>query len=68
MSVSDEVHHLVDQLDDAGLQEALDYLRWLASDEETLSDEELELVRIGEEQLDRGEFITLEDFRRSLSE
>lgn len=67
MSIRQEIHDLVDQLGDTEAEETLDYIRWLLTSEDTLTPEELEMVKEGEEQLSRGESISLEDFRRSLS-
>ena len=38
---------------------ALEYVRWLASEGETLSEEELAVVRRGEDEIARGEYVTL---------
>jgi hypothetical protein len=46
MGMREELHHLVDQISDKDLDEAVDYLRWLTSDEpEVLSAEEWAEVR-----------------------
>jgi hypothetical protein len=66
VTVKDELHSLVDSLDDLDAEEALDYLRWLASDSETLSPEDMEEVRRGEEEIARGEYLTLPELRRAL--
>ena len=68
MAVRDELHHLVDQLPDGDAAEALDYVRWLSSDGETLSSDELDAVRTGEEQIVRGEYVTLDELARSRRE
>ena len=68
MSVKDDLHDLIDQLTDADAAEALQYLRWLAAEDETLTEEELEAVRVGQEEIARGEYVTLDDFKRSLVE
>lgn len=65
-TVKDELHQLVDHLNEVDAAEALDYLRWLTSDEEELTPEELAMVREGEESIARGEYITLTELRRSL--
>lgn len=64
--VKDQLHNLVDQLGDEDAAEALDYLRWLLSEGEELSEEELTAARRGEEQIAAGEYTTLADLRRSL--
>lgn len=69
MSVKEKLRRLVDLLDDdeEDLDAALDYLRWLASDEpETLSEEEWEDVRRGVAEIARAEYVTLEEPRRDL--
>jgi hypothetical protein len=62
-ATKDELHHLVDLLDDGEVDEALDYVRWLLSDGDELSPEELELDRRGEEEIARGEYVTLSAIR-----
>jgi hypothetical protein len=67
MTVKDDLHHLVDQLDEAAADELLDYARWLkAEEDEPLSDEERARVEAGEAELRRGDYITLEDLKRRL--
>ncbi len=68
MTVKEELHALVDRLADTDASEALEYLRWLLSPGETLSEEELSLVQKGEEEIARGEYVTLAELTRSLSE
>ena len=64
MTVKEEIHSLVDQLAEDAAAEVLDYLHWLTSETETLSDEELARVQRGEEQIARGEYVTLAELRR----
>ena len=64
MTVKDEIHTLVDQLTEDAAIEALDYLHWLSAEAETLSDEELARVQRGEEQIARGEYVTLAELRQ----
>ena len=66
MTIKEELHRLVDVLDEQDAQEALDYIRWLAGPDEELSPEELALVRKGEEQIERGEYVTLDELKRRL--
>ena len=68
MSVKEELHQLIEQLGEADADEALAYLRWLTAPNETLSDEEVARVRAGEDQIARGEYVTLAELRRALSE
>lgn len=68
MAVKEELHRLVDALEEEDAHEALDYVRWLLEDSETLTDEEIARVEAGKAQMERGEYITLEDLRRQLGE
>lgn len=68
VDVKEELHRLVDQLPAEEALEALDYLRWMLSDEEeTLTEEEWERVRRGEEEIARGEYVTLEEIEHRLN-
>jgi len=66
VTIKEELHSLVDLLDDEAAAKALDYLWWLASDSETLSEDEWAAVREGEAQVARGEYVTLPELRRAL--
>jgi hypothetical protein len=69
MSVKEQLHHLVDLIgeDVDSLEEAINHLRWLASDEPgELSEEEWASVREGEAQLKRGDGIPWEEAKRRL--
>ena len=69
MTVKEQLHELVDRIaeDVDTLQEAIDYLRWLASDElEELSPEEWVRVRKGEDELARGETFKWNEVKRDL--
>ena len=67
MTVKDDLHHLVDELDEAAADELLEYAQWLAADEdEPLTDEERARVEAGEAEIRRGEYVTLEDVKRRL--
>jgi hypothetical protein len=68
MTVKEELHVLVEALAEEDAAEALDYLRWLTSEGETLSDRELAIVREGEGEIARGEYVTLGELTRSLRE
>lgn len=52
-------------LNDAEIVDVIDYIRWLESEEDTLAEDELALVRVGEEEISRGEYVTLAELRRS---
>ena len=70
MNVKAQLHHLVELIDEDvdSLEEAINYLRWLAADEpEELTEEEWASVREGEAQLKRGEGIPWEEAKRRLS-
>ena len=67
MATKDELHELVDQLDEEAVDELLEYAQWLAAEEdEPLTDEELARVEAGEAELRRGESVTLDDLKRRL--
>lgn len=68
MAVKEELHRLVDVLEEEDAHEALDYVRWLLEDSETLTDEEIARVEAGKAQMERGEYVTLEELRRQLGE
>ncbi len=67
MTTKDEIHVLVESLPDAEAHDALDYLRWLASESDTLTDWELAAVQQGDEEIARGETISLADLKKSLT-
>jgi predicted transcriptional regulator len=67
MSVKDELHTLVDQLDEEAIGELLEYARWLAAQEDApLSEQELARVREGEAAIAAGDYVTLEQLRRQI--
>ena len=67
MTSKDDLHHLVDELDEEAVGELLEYAQWLAAEEdEPLTDEELARVEAGEAELRRGESVTLDDLKRRL--
>jgi hypothetical protein len=69
MTIKDQLHQLVDQLDDdvESLEEAIDYLHWLASDKpEELTEDEWRRVRKGQAQIARGEGVPWKDVKREL--
>jgi hypothetical protein len=67
MTVKEELHKLIDALDDIEAAEVLAQMRWLLSDGDTLSDEALEQVGRGEEEIARGEYVTLNELRSSVA-
>lgn len=68
MTTKDELHQLVDELDEDAISELLEYAQWLAADEdEPLSEEEMVRVREGEAAIAAGDYVTLENLRRQIS-
>ena len=63
----EELHDLVDLLPDAEAADALDYVQWLLAEEDTLTAEEMELVRLGMEAIARGDYVTLGELKRDLA-
>lgn len=64
MTTREDLHHLVDQLDEAAADELLEYACWLAAEEdEPLTKEELARVEAGEAEIRRGDYVTLEELR-----
>jgi hypothetical protein len=69
MTAKDDLHHLVDELGEAEADELLEYARWLAAEEdEPLDDEELARVEAGEAEIQRGDYVSLDDVKRRLEQ
>jgi len=67
MTIRDDLHQLVDKLDEAAADELLEYARWLQSEEEEpLTDEDRARVEAGEAEIGRGDYVTLEDLKNRL--
>jgi len=66
VTIKERIHELTEQMTDEDAAEALDYMEWLLSDEEVLTPEELDAVDRGMAQIQRGEYVTLEEVKRSL--
>ena len=67
MTIKEELHRLVEVLEEEDASEALAYLSWLADKEtEMLTEEEQLRVEVGEAQIERGEYVTLEELQRRL--
>lgn len=66
MTIKEELHQLVDELDELSAQDALDYLRWLMQESETVSEQEIARVRAGEAEIERGEYTTLDELQRRI--
>ncbi len=67
MTVKDEIRMLIDGLPDDAASDALDYVRWLADEFDTLTETDLAEVRLGEAEIAKGDFVTLEELRRQLA-
>lgn len=66
MTMRQELHRLIDLLEDEDEESALEYLQWLINDEDVLTDEERDAVKEGESEIARGEYITLDQLAQSL--
>ena len=66
-TIKEELHELVELLPDAEAADALDYVQWLLAEEDTLTAEEMELVRQGMEEIARGDYVTLDELKRDLA-
>jgi len=66
MSVKEELHRLVDQLPERELETARRMLENLSieADDDPITPEELAEMEEGAAQIERGESITLDEFRR----
>ncbi len=64
MTTKNDLHHLVDELDEAAADELLEYAQWLrAEEDEPLNDDELARVEAGETEIGHGDYVTLQDLR-----
>ena len=77
MTIKDEIHHLVDELDEDTAREALAYLHTLGLpaflrnaplDDEPETDEERAAVQEARDELERGEVVSAEEAKRRLLE
>jgi hypothetical protein len=75
MTVKEDIHHLVDELDEDAAREALAYLHTLGLpaflrnaplDDEPETDEERVAVQEARDELARGEFVSAEEAKRRL--
>jgi hypothetical protein len=66
MTTKEHVHELVDALSESAADEVLDYLRWLISPTDTLTEQEFEAVQKGERQVESGDYMTLEELKVKL--
>ena len=66
MTTKERLHVLIDQLPPAEEAEVLDYLEWLLTPDDALTEDEVALVRNGEAEISAGEFVTLSELKRTL--
>ena len=66
MTVREELHAMVDRLADEDAAEALEYVRWLQSPDESISDSDLAHIKRGEAEIARGEYVTLSEPSRGI--
>jgi hypothetical protein len=66
MTTKEELHQLVDDLNDEEAAALLDYAHWLLEECETLTSEAMAPAREGEAQIRRGEYVTLDTLKREL--
>jgi len=66
MNAKEDLHRLVDQLADSEIETARQALARLniAVDDDPVSPEELAEIEEGSAQIDRGEYLALEEFKR----
>ena len=62
--MKDELHQIIDVLTDEEAEELLDYLN-MRADPDTLTPEELARVQRAEKAAAEGDYVTLEEWRRS---
>lgn len=59
-----ELHRLIDALDHGSLRDALEHVQWLLAECDSLTDEEVKEVLAGEEEIRRGDYVTLDELKR----
>jgi predicted transcriptional regulator len=66
MTAKEDLHRLVDRLANSELEKAREMLEHLnvELDDDTFEPEELAEIEEGSAQIDRGEYVTLEEFKR----
>ena len=67
MTAKEELHKLVDGLDDIDAAEMLAQMRWLLSDGDALSDETLDEVRRGEDEIAGGGYVALSELKQPIT-
>jgi hypothetical protein len=63
--VREELKNLIEELSDEGSRLVLKFTRWLVEQEDELTEQELTLLRRGEEQFEKGEYTWWRDVRRT---
>ena len=66
MTVREDLQRLVLEIGDDQAAEALDYVRWLASAGDTLTDYELAAMHQGEKEIADGEYVKLDELSQIL--
>lgn len=66
MTTKDDLLHLVDELDEAAMEELLDYAYWLSEPEDTMTADEQARVEAGKAEIASGHSVSLEELRRKL--
>jgi hypothetical protein len=66
MTTKEELRQLVDTLSDQDAADLLDYAHWLLEESDILTPEDMARVREGEDQIRRGEYVTLDSLKREL--
>lgn len=68
MTLRKDLYHLVDQLADSELEKARRLLEILKRDvdNDPISEEEMAEIERGAEQVERGEFVTLDELKQDL--
>ena len=65
MTVKEAIHYLVDSLTDDEAAVLLDYLN-MRADPDTLTEQEMSRVREARAELERGDYVTVEELRKEL--
>ncbi len=66
MKIREDLHWLVAELGDEQAAEALDYIRWLASAGDALTDYELAALHQGEKEIADGKYVMLDELSQIL--
>jgi len=63
--VKEELKNLIQELSETESRLVLKFARWLVEQEDELNEEEVALLRRGEEQFERGEYVWWRDVKRT---